>query len=156
MLSYETIFKAVAEEFETQLTLAIDAVNLENTDFQIDQVPPAAFMYGSLNEEVVNYPQFVLGYIESVDSQTEGNAVARTVAIEFDIAVSRRSDNQDYFRILRYWEALTRAGQEVWGRILQGYGNSEIDILAPIQVTLFDGSEDVTVIGVKLTTTVFN
>jgi hypothetical protein len=156
MITYEDIFRAIATEFETQLALKIAEINTASTDFDIAAIDTEAFVYGSLNEQVVNHQQFVLAYIESVSNQIVGNAAARTLSIEFDLAIARRSDNRDYFRILRYWEALTRAGQALFDKVLIGFDKPELDILTPISVTLFDGSDEINVVGVKISVTVYN
>ena len=145
----ENLLDKISDRMKIELQYQIDALNQLNDDFDLDSIDEAAWIAGSLDERVANFPDCCFYFIDDYQSIVNGPQVVSSISIEFDLIVSYREDGNDYRRLLRYQQALMDAASEVWGKVGKGYDRATITALNPIDVKLFNNSYYSKVIGLR-------
>lgn len=146
----EVFLKKFQPKMKAALTAKIAAINAEkNDDTNIVDFDSDAWIFQSLNAKAKNYENFVFYYIDDLISDSKGPNVAEEYSIEVDLFICDKSEDDIYYKVLRYWRALKEASQMIWNEVDPSV-KVEVESLNPITVQLLDSDNIHKVIGVKL------
>jgi hypothetical protein len=148
---FEDFMDHFKDLIQDNLSAKVTEINAEKGDSLLSDIPDAQF-FESLNDSVVNYDNFVLYFIENVESlDTVGADVSYTVTMTFAI-IFHDAENWTNAerRILRY----TRAFEEI---ILENAYDSSyihnitVEPIEPDMLRLSENSPVVKAGGIRIT-----
>jgi hypothetical protein len=146
----ETFLEQFESRLKTTLNQKITEINTQKNDQLLPQIPPEAFVFGSLDDGAHNYKDFVFMFIDGIDTKVAGPRYSEEYTIEIDLFIFDRQDKQIQKRILRAQRALRMAVVESWEKVGIGLDRAEINSLDAIDVQLPNSSFYHKVMGLKL------
>lgn len=146
----ESFIADLETHFKATLNGKITAINTEKGDSALATVNANAYYFQSMNEVNHAYDPIVFYYIDQLNSIPNGQAVARTMVIEFVLAFTCRGDSKDMKRALRYSRALEEAAADGWRTILRSV-RVEVESLMPVDFKFANSNNLMKAVGVSLT-----
>lgn len=157
MFDVESLLIELTGLFKTQLASDIAAINTEKgAPTLMTALDTNAWLMGSLDDSVKNYNEFMFYYVDDVQIVPNGPFLGKTYTLEYDLFISQKEDFNDYVRVLRYWEAMSRTAKALWDKVGKGYDRPTVSLLNPIDVKLNDSSYWHKVIGIRFEFTIAN
>lgn len=151
----ETFLDQFQLRLKTTLNQKITEINTEKGDQLLPQIPPDAFLFGSLDDDAHNFNDFVFTYVDAIDTKVAGPRYSEEYTIEIDLFIYDRQDKKVQKRILRAQKALRMAVVESWEKVGIGFDRAEINSLDAIDVQLPNSSFFHKVVGLKLNFGIF-
>lgn len=152
----ETFIDKLSTSLKTKLNQKITALNTEKGDTLLDQIKPEAWIFGSLDDSVKNFPDFAFYFVDTIDTKIAGPVTAEEYTIEIDLFLFDRHDDKIQKRILRMHRALRESIAEVWDKVGVGYDRAVVESLTPIDVKLNNSSYYHKIVGVSLKFSISN
>lgn len=147
----ETLVSKIDTAVKANFTARVAELNLEKGNAPVlEDLPAQAWLFGSLNDAVKNFKNFVYYYVDDIQTKTAGPRYTQDITLEFDFFLFDRQDNLIEKWIMRYQRVLIDAIMDTWNKVGQGYGKATVASLAPIDVKLNNSSHYHKLFGVTL------
>ena len=121
----ETFLKETSKMVKEYLPSAIDAVNQEKGDFEIQQIPEDAWYFQNLTDDIYSYPIFIVWGLYALPEtiETIGSERLRKETAFFEVVLADSGSEQlehDFYKLLRYVRALEATVQDHFHQIWSG------------------------------------
>lgn len=155
-IDVETILKNIEDFLKEKLNDKIQAINLEKNDgITLKGIDPGAFIFQSLDEFPVNFNPVLYFGIESVDTQAEYGATAKTIKIEISVILSDSYDRTLFSRLFRYQRAIEETFVENYVTINRMREKVKVTSLEPIAFKVQNSTSEFKAIGVIIELNLF-
>lgn len=149
----ESFLIDVESTMKNNLNNLITALNTEKGDFNLDLVDDKAYIFQTLNDEVVNFNPAVFYYIDDIRSEGIDSATSEEIVVEVTIIMSDTQDGNMQYKLLRYLRVLKELFNTHFNKV--HYSKKVIvESLVPINFKTQNSSNYLHAIGVRLTTSI--
>lgn len=153
-MDYEDFFLKLKTYFAAELIVQLGLINTKRTDTVL--MPPSEWYEESLDDTAKSYEYFAFIGTANAQGKANGNQIAIEYDIEIDLFIPDQQNGLIQKEIKRYNQALLKTAQSCWRKVAVGYGDVEINILAPINASLNNSSRAYKLLGINLKFTMVN
>ena len=147
-MDYEQVFDKIKLEFFKAFAVHLYIMNEKRDDTTLFE--PQAIYVESLDDEAKSFDHFAFIGTSASTGVTSGRAIGVTYEVEIDLFIPDKQNGKIQKELRRYNHVMMKAAQDCYGKVLNGYGNTEINILAPISANLNNSSRAYKLLGINL------